>query len=100
MDLDGATKGARETAAPRCALGAVAIADVRAAPGTALRGVRFDHVAGKDDTQQVGLRRPLAAADAAPLRDAYEVPPRPAWPAETTLSVGWLASAWWESRPQ
>ena len=78
MDLDGASKGARETAALGGAHGAVAVTDVRAASWTALRGVRFDDLAGQDDPPQVDLGHSLAAADAAPLRDAYEVPPRSA----------------------
>jgi hypothetical protein len=78
VGLDGATEGALETAALGGARRAVAVADVRAAPGTALLGVRFDDAVDEDDAPQVGLRGPPAAADAAPLRDAYEVPPRSA----------------------
>jgi hypothetical protein len=72
--LDGATKGALESGALGGALGAVAVTDIRAAPRAALCGVRFDDAGDEDDAPQVGLRRPPAAADAAPLRNAYEVP--------------------------
>jgi hypothetical protein len=74
VGLDGATKGALESGALDGALGAGAVTDIRAAPGAALCGVRFDDPADDDDAPQVGLRGPPAAADAAPLRNAYEVP--------------------------
>jgi len=74
VGLDGASKGALESAALGAALGAVPVADIRAAPGEALRGIRFDDAGDDDDTSQVGLRRPPAAADAAPQGNAYEMP--------------------------
>lgn len=49
MGLHGAAEGALEAAALGGALGAIAITDVRAAPGLALRGVRFDDAGGQDD---------------------------------------------------
>ena len=93
MGLHGTTEGALEAAARGRALGAVAVTDIRAAPRTMLSGVRFDDAGGDDDPPQVGLRGPLAAADAAPLRDAYQVPSPSAAAVDTTLSVGWWASA-------
>jgi hypothetical protein len=74
VGLEGATEGALESAALGGALGALAVADIRAAPGSALRGVRFDDAGHDHEAAQVGLGRPPAAADAAPLRNAYGVP--------------------------
>ena len=74
MGLDGPTKGALKATALGGSLGAIAVTDVRSAAGTALRGVCLHDAVCEDDAQQIGLRRAPAAADAAPLRDAYESP--------------------------
>ena len=110
---DGPAEGAREAAAGQRALGARAIAGVRAAPRTALSGVGREPSLEEHETLQVRLVPACGAAHAAALRHRYEVcstgssrassagtstglgtPPAPASASIAgMMSPGWSASA-------
>ncbi len=127
IDLHPGAKRAGERAALERRLRALATAEVRAAAGAPLRGIGFDAAFGDHETVKVGLRRRPATAHAAPLGNSYDgasassassagtstgatMPSAPAsavsdgtGPSSASgaiSSVGWPASAWWESRPQ
>ncbi len=68
----GTAEGAREASAGERALGARAVARVRAAPRTALSGVGLQAPVDEDEAQQGGLVGPAGAAHATPLRHRYE----------------------------
>ena len=126
--MDCRPKRAGEATALERRLGAGAVADVGAAAGSPLRGIGLHTPIGDDDAPQVGLRRLRATAHAAPRGDGYEdastssasssgtstgavaasapasattdAPGSSASASGVISSVGWSASAWWESRPQ
>ena len=130
IEMHVGAKRARESAALERQLRAVATADVRAATGPALRRVGLDAAACHDEALQVGLRRVRPTAHAAPPGHRYEEASTSSASSDGTStgatalagsasasattvaigssasasgvisSVGWLASAWWESRPQ
>ena len=93
--MHAGAKGAGERAALERQLGARAAADVRAATRPALLGVGLEAAVDEDDALQVGLVALRAAAHAAAPSSGYE-----GASASASSSVGWWASAWWESRPQ
>ena len=109
--MDGGAKRPLKAAALDREPGAAATADVGAAARQALLGVRQHATLAKDHTPQIGLCRERATADAAPAWSGYEVAPGSSASSAATAatvgsssgaisSVGWFASAWWESRPQ